>query len=155
MKPKVYVLVGVPGSGKTTWVKNQEWAKNCAYISTDRIVEKYAATVKRTYSEVFGLFMPRAVELMIKQINKAKMNNSDIIWDQTSTTIESRQRKFRLLPDYYHIAIVFKTPEPEILNERLNSRPGKIIPQDVVERMINNFQVPTEAEGYQEVWFVN
>ena len=53
--PKMYVLVGVPGSGKSTWATTQEWFKDCAYISTDKIVERYARFRKKTYSEVFGL----------------------------------------------------------------------------------------------------
>ena len=50
---KMYVLVGVPGSGKSTWVKSQDWAAECAYISTDGFVDEYAASVNKTYSEVF------------------------------------------------------------------------------------------------------
>lgn len=152
--PKLYVLVGVPGSGKSTWVANQEWAKNCKCVSTDTIIERYAKIYNKSYSDVFGLIMPRAVEIMTKQIIKARQQSKDIIWDQTSTTIESRKRKFRMLPDYHAIAIVFKTPEKNELERRLNSRPGKVIPNDVVENMINKFEMPTEAEGFKEIWYV-
>lgn len=151
--PKVYVLVGVPGSGKSTWVSNQDWAKTCAYISTDRIIERYAANVKRTYSEVFGLFMPRAVELMTKQVAKARSKGLDIIWDQTSTTVESRKRKFRMLPEYEAIAVVFNTPDAQELARRLSNRPGKIIPDEVVNDMVKNFTIPTLEEGFKEIWY--
>lgn len=152
--PKLYVLVGVPGSGKSTWIANQDWATNCKCVSTDTIIERYAKFHNKTYSEVFGLYMPRAVELMTKQVIKAREQSKDIIWDQTSTTVESRKRKFRMLPGYYAIAIVFKTPERNELERRLNSRPGKVIPNDVVENMIKNFEMPTEAEGFKEIWYV-
>jgi len=151
--PKMYVLVGVPGSGKSTWATNQEWFKDCAYISTDKIVERYARFRKKTYSEVFGLYMPRAVNFMIKQLNKAKERGVDIVWDQTSTTIESRARKFRLCPDHYAIAVVFKTPERTELDRRLANRPGKEIPVQVVNDMINRWEDPTEEEGFKEVWY--
>ena len=26
--PTVYVLVGIPGSGKSTWISQQDWAKD-------------------------------------------------------------------------------------------------------------------------------
>lgn len=151
--PKMYVLVGVPGSGKSTWATNQEWFKNCAYISTDKIVERYARFVKKNYSEVFGLYMPRAVNFMIKQLNKAKEKGVDIVWDQTSTTVESRARKFRLCPEHYAIAVVFKTPERTELDKRLASRPGKEIPVKVVDDMIARWQEPTEEEGFKEIWY--
>lgn len=151
--PKCYQLVGVPGSGKSTWVQNQDWLKDCVYISTDKIVEEYAAATKSTYSEVFESFMPTAVDLMCDEVALARVQNKNIIWDQTSTTINSRRKKFRMLPDYYHIAVIFKTPGAEELERRLASRPGKIIPKDVVESMIKNFEMPTEAEGFKEIWY--
>jgi len=151
--PKVYVLVGVPGSGKSTWAANQDWAKDCAYVSTDRIVEEYAAATNRTYSEVFESFMPTAVDLMADEIILARAQNKDIIWDQTSTTVNSRKKKFRMLPKYDHVAVVFKTPEKDELDRRLKNRPGKIIPKEVVQSMIDNFEMPTEAEGYKEIWY--
>jgi predicted kinase len=150
---KAYILVGVPGSGKSTWAKSQSWLKDCAYISTDDFVEEYAAEQGKTYSEVFNDFMPTAVDLMSKQVLLAREKNKDIIWDQTSTTIAARKKKFRMLPDYYHIAVVFKTPVKEELTRRLNSRSGKIIPLDVIQSMIDNYEPPTEEEGYKEIWY--
>jgi gluconate kinase len=78
----------------------------------------------------------------------------DIVWDQTSTTIASRARKFNALPDYEHIAIVFSTPNLEELQHRLASRPGKEVPWAVVQGMIDNFEHPTEEEGFKEIWRV-
>lgn len=150
---KCYQLVGVPGSGKTTWVNNQDWALPCAKISTDKWVEIYAQEVGRTYSEVFTDFMPTAVELMAKEVVMAREVGRDIIWDQTSTTVKSRARKFNMLPDYYHIAVVFETPSRIELKRRLDSRPGKEIPDVVIEGMLASFEMPTEAEGFKEIWF--
>jgi predicted kinase len=153
--PKLYVLVGVPGSGKSTWVNSQEWSQDCAIISTDAYVEAYARSVAKTYSEVFEEFMPKAVDLMAKDVISAKAVDKDIIWDQTSTTKESRYKKFVMLPFYYKIAVVFKTPAAEELDRRLKSRPGKVIPQSVVENMINNFEEPSQAEGFDEIWYAS
>jgi len=151
--PKCYQLVGVPGSGKSTWVDSQDWALTCAKVSTDKWVEIYAKEVGRTYSEVFTDFMPTAVELMAKEVVAAREMNRDIIWDQTSTTVVSRAKKFRMLPDYEHIAVVFKTPEQDELKRRLKSRPGKVIPKRVIETMIESWEDPTEEEGFTQIWF--
>ena len=150
--PKVYVLVGVPGSGKSTWIKNQIWALGLTIVSTDAFVEDYARECGSTYSEVFDEYMPRALELMINQVVWARDHGHDIIWDQTSTTIAARARKFSMLPDYEHIAVVFPTPNPDELRRRLNSRPGKTIPDFVIQNMIAGWEEPTLEEGFKEIW---
>ena len=153
--PKLYMLVGVPGSGKSTWIKNQDWMLGLTVVSTDAFVEDYARAQGKTYSEVFTDYMPTAVDLMAEQVVRAREHGHDIIWDQTSTTIASRARKFRMLPDYEHIAVVFATPEPAELAMRLNSRydSGKIIPDEVVQGMIDNWEQPTLEEGFEEIWY--
>jgi len=149
---RCYQMVGVPGSGKSTWIFNQEWANDCVIVSTDDFVQAYARSVGKTYSEVFDEFMPEAVNLMAKKVVEAREMGKDIIWDQTSTTIKSRARKFNMLPDYEHIAVVFETPSRIELRRRLDSRPGKEIPWAVVEGMLASFEMPTEEEGFKEIW---
>ena len=151
--PTLYVLIGVPGSGKSTWVNNQEWAKDCVYVSTDHHVEAHAAKLGKTYSEVFKDYMPWAVKLMANDVVEAREAGKDIIWDQTSTTVASRRKKFNMLPDYRAIAVVFATPDARELARRLGSRPGKHIPNTVMRQMIDNFEMPTKEEGFDEIWF--
>jgi predicted kinase len=151
--PKCYQLIGVPGSGKSTWARDQQWFEDCAYVSTDTWVELEAERLGKTYSEIFTEYMPKAVNIMAAQVVDASEQGRDIIWDQTSTTVKSRARKFNMLPDYYHIAVVFKTPEHKELMRRLMSRPGKEIPDHVVASMIASWEDPTEEEGFKEIWY--
>ena len=151
----LYVLVGVPGAGKSTWVKNQFWTKYCAYVSSDYYVEKFAQKLNRTYSEVFEDVIPRAIRLMNRAVIRAKDSNQDIIWDQTSVTIKTRARKLRMLNDYRTIAVVFDTPPLEELYYRLKLREGKHIPQRVIHQMLEHWQDPTLEEGFSEIWHIN
>jgi hypothetical protein len=158
--PKCYQLIGVPASGKSTWYKNQDWLgedkKDHKYVSTDQHVEGYAQDQGKTYSEVFEEYMPTAVKQMMVNVNMASAYRMDVVWDQTSTTLASRARKFNALSDYEHIAVVFPTPEISVLKERLAGREssGKIVPWEVVQGMIDNFDWPTEEEGFKEIWRV-
>ena len=152
--PKCYQLIGVPAAGKTTWLRSQNWITDMEYVSTDYHVHTYAKEQGKTYSEVFKEFMPRAVELMAKEVIAAREAGRDIIWDQTSTTVKSRARKFRMLPDYWHVAVVFQTPAIPVLKERLALRVNQPIPWEVVQGMLDNFEMPTNAEGFAEIWRV-
>lgn len=154
--PKLYVLVGVPGSGKSTWVNNQEWDRgNTVFASTDKFVEQYAAGEGKSYNEVFEDFMPEAINLMLQEVIVAREQGKDIVWDQTNITVKSRKKKFNMLPEYEAIAVVFNTPERDELYKRLKSRLGKNIPQRVVYQMIEHLQLPTTAEGFKEVRFID
>lgn len=153
IKARCYQLVGVPGSGKSTWIKNQDWALGLTVVSTDLWVEIYAKEQGKTYSEVFTDYMPTAVDLMAKQVVRAREFEHTIIWDQTSTTVASRAKKFRMLPDYDHIAVVFRTPPRDELDVRLSGRAGKHIPKNVVDSMIASWEEPTLEEGFQEIWY--
>lgn len=152
--PKCYQMVGVPGSGKSTWIRNQIWALGLTVVSTDAFVEAYAEQQGKTYNQVFQDYMPTAVDLMAKQVVFAREHDHTVIWDQTSTTVASRTRKFNMLPDYEHIAVVFGTPDPLELAIRLKNRPGKHIPQSVMNSMISGFVMPTLEEGFKEIWNV-
>ena len=152
-KPNLYVMVGVPGAGKTWYIDNvlKAEAPNAVVISTDNYVEQYASNIGETYDEVFQRYMPTAVELMIEDVNAAKQNNLDIIWDQTSVSVATRRKKLRMLSNYNSIAIVLETPNSEELQKRLKSRKGKSIPPQVVHSMITSFVLPTIAEGFSEI----
>jgi predicted kinase len=151
---KCYQLIGVPGAGKSTWIKNQVWALGLTIVSTDQHVHAYAKQQGKTYDEVFKDYMPTAVDLMAEQVIRAREQGHTIIWDQTSTTVKSRARKFNMLPDYWHVAVVFPTPEIEVLKERISWRVGQPIPWEVVQGMIDNFEYPTNEEGFKEIWRV-
>jgi predicted kinase len=147
-------MIGVPGSGKSTWIRNQIWALGLTVVSTDTFVEDYARAQGQTYNQVFGDYMPTAVDLMVQQVVFAREHGHSVIWDQTSTTVASRRKKFHMLPDYEHVAVVFGTPEPAELARRLASRPGKSIPDHVMLSMLQNLKEPTLEEGFQEIWHV-
>lgn len=148
---KLYILIGVPAAGKSTWVSKQEWAKDCAYISTDTHVDSYAAANNTTYNDVFKAYMPTAIKLMTAEVLAARAEGKDIIWDQTNVSVASRAKKFNMLPDYTAIAVVFPTPEANEHARRLDSREGKHIPYHVITQMIKSFEYPTLEEGFSSI----
>ena len=152
--PKCYQLIGVPAAGKSTWINSQNWIGGMEYVSTDHHVHAYAKEQGKTYEEVFKDYMPTAVDLMAQEVVAARTAGRDVLWDQTSTTVKSRARKFNMLPNYEHIAVVFTTPAIAVLKERLANRVGQPIPWEVVQGMIDNWEEPTEEEGFKEIWRV-
>lgn len=151
--PRAFILVGVPGSGKSTWIASApvDWS-NTVIASTDNYVEQQAKKQGKTYSEVFNDVMPDAVRHMAKTVVDAVKNNQDIVWDQTSTSKHTRAKKIRMLPSNYEvIAVVFPTPDTKELARRLSNRPGKTIPNDVINNMIERWEEPSTDEGFDKI----
>ena len=149
--PKCYQLIGVPGSGKSTWVSEQEWALGLTIVSTDAFVEDYAKAQGKTYSEVFTDYMPTAVNLMAEQVVFAREHGHDIIWDQTNLSAKARKKKLNKLPSHCHRgAIYFEVPLEEAF-ERNEHRKGKFISKSILHRMYHQFEIPTVTEGFDYV----
>ncbi len=149
--PKVYMLIGVPGSGKSTWVNNQDWTRDCVLVSTDKLIDIEAGRQGKTYNEVFKDYIDTATKLMNDDIRAAVEAGKDIIWDQTNTGRRSRKAKLAMAPGYHKIAVVFATPEDSEWQRRLAGRPGKHIPDAVLKAMASGLQLPTEDE-FDEIW---
>ena len=154
--PVLWMLVGVPGSGKSTWITSKfdhvEVHDDICVASTDDYIDVYARKNNSTYDEVFKEYIKTAEKLMYGCVKNAVEGNCDIIWDQTNLTRKTRAKKLIMIPDRYRkVAVVFPTPELEELGRRLASRPGKTIPKHVMDSMIASFQYPEYDEGFDEI----
>src|SRR5574343_336359 len=139
-KPTLYMLVGIPASGKSTWVSSNQ--ENCAALSTADYIEDRALEAAKTYSEVFSFFIDSATENLNQMLKNAVASNKDVIWDQTNLDVRSRRRKLKDFGQYRKVAVVFQTPDDDVLVARLNSRPGKNIPMKIIESMKLRFELP-------------
>lgn len=147
--PKLYMLVGVPGSGKSTW-RAGAGLNDAVVISTDDYIDFVADQLGVTYSEAFKDHIKAATQLMDKRAREAFAAGKDVVWDQTNTTRKSRVSKLSIVPKGYEKTAVF-FPTPADLKQRLAGRPGKNIPDDVIANMIASLQPPTKDEGFDEV----
>lgn len=154
-KPTAYILVGVPGSGKSTWYRNnQDLLAGAVYASSDFILEREAERQGRTYDEVHPEYINTAVEMMLAVVVNAMDQGRDIVWDQTNPTAKVRRKKTAMLHGYHRIAVVFPVPSTEEHQRRL-ARPGKTIPAHILRSQCEHFTVPTLEEGFDEIWMID
>ena len=155
----IYILVGPPGAGKSTWVE-KEFQGECFVVSSDKIIEEIAAEKNQTYNEVF-YYAKVAEAMMWQEFDKAVETKHDpIVVDRTNMSVKSRRRLFERLRNFhkghgYQLhAVVFPKPEDKEHERRLNSRPGKTIPWEVINGMLASFQMPTTQEGFASVTII-
>ena len=145
--PTMYMLIGVPASGKSTWVEKNKG--DALVISTDNLIEMYAAENSKTYNEVFKEQIKIATKLAMQHAEAAFAAGQDVIWDQTNITKKSRASKLAMVPEHYRkTAVFFATPLEEEWQRRLNSRQGKSIPTHILDSMVEMLEMPELDEGW-------
>jgi predicted kinase len=160
--PELFVLVGPPGVGKTTYrdyledltnvmiaANGAEGRHRCVVISQDDLVEEFAKANGLNYTQAFQRADLKAFEREVKaRFNAAFEAGHPIILDRTNMTVKSRGYFLRAAKEYRKIAIVFEY-HPAVLDDRLNQRAkttGKTIPLKVMRNMIAAFQAPSWPE---------
>jgi predicted kinase len=154
LEPTIYVLVGLPGTGKSTWVRSINRNGDYVLISSDDEIERHAKDQGLTYNDVFGDYIKTATALMKQKFKDAIASNANIIWDQTNMTAKKRNSILQQVPKTYKkIAVVFQLDDDELksrLEKRANEE-GKSIPAHILKSMADTFQMPTTAEGFDDI----
>jgi len=148
--PEAIFLVGVPTSGKSTF-SNQKKYKNYIRVSSDDILQEVAKERQQSYNTVFKGNIRFAQIAMMKVLRQAIEDGKSIIWDQTNLTKKQRREKLKHIPDTYKKTAVYFVVSLETALKRNTQRPGKVIPPEVLERMIKEYELPTNEEGFDTI----
>lgn len=151
--PTLTVLVGLPGSGKSTSISEDF---DGFIYSTDNYIEQCAKMNGLSYNESFQEFIKPATKSMNERLEISIRQKSDVLWDQTNMSFKKRHIILSKFPKQYRkICICRVVPYNDEdwieLNRRLLSREGKIIPKHIIESMADSYVKPTLDEGFDEV----
>lgn len=139
---KLFMLVGLPASGKTTCGKRLAEVEDALIVSSDEIRKELLGDQndQTKNEEIF-----KEVESRI--INGLKEKN--VIYDATNINYKRRMAFLQKIKDVEKIALLIATPYDECI-ERNNKRERKV-PEDVIKRMYYNFYIPQYYEGFDEI----
>ena len=145
----LYITVGCPASGKSTYVKNyvDNSKQTGLYLSSDELRAKFGKgeTDQTCTNQVFY-----HIKQKIDEILKDK-NDGYLIIDATSINKKNRREYIQLAKKNKSkiVAWVFERNR-DILVDRNKNR-DRVVPIWVIDRMISQYEKPTLDEGFDEV----
>ena len=141
----IYMMVGIPGSGKSTWIRDhvkQDWA----VLSPDTILERrynYEWTPERAaeaWAESYRLF------------GSLLLQGRTMVWDATFISPIIRAAILHTSKGAgYRIEAVFCDTPVDVCVIRNASRDREPVPESTIHRMADNLVPPTEAEGFDRI----
>lgn len=161
--PNLEVLVGLPGSGKSTrlkFVDDPEFGDTVFVYSTDAYIEREARAVGKTYNEAFRDLIDPATKRQNELLDHALNIGVDVYWDQTNMSSKKRKGILSKFPKSYRkvcwcVAPPRTAEEWTELDRRLASRPGKTIPHHIIEAMADSYVEPELDEGFDYILVVD
>ena len=148
-RPSLILLVGIPGSGKTTYAEKYiQEHPNTVHLSSDKIREELWGNedTQGDNNEVFSLMQSRAIE--------ALNNGQSVVYDATNITRKDRSYIIALCPKFVKIEChIIWAPishciyRDEFMRERT-------VGKAVIDKMLKRFQAPYYDEGIDDIKIV-
>ena len=144
---KLFMLIGIPGSGKSTAAQKLSEIYNAPIYSSDDIrKELYGdASVQDNPKKVFDILHKRIIEGLNKY--------SNVIYDATNIYSKYRKEFLESLPiddARYNICIVL-AERPDVCIKRQSLRERQV-PEEVIRKMADRLQFPIYDEGWDEIY---
>lgn len=149
MKNSLNIMIGLPGSGKTTYCKDKLLNDDSIYLSSDDLrVELYGYEDQTHNNEVF-------IELN-KRCKEALKNGKNVVYDATNINKKRRMQLTNDMKRYYgELNYYFFTCNISEIFDRNAKRLERKIPWEKLNQMIISIDVPLYYEGYDNLYIIN
>lgn len=143
----IHLIVGIQGSGKSTFAKELSKKENIEIVSTDAIRKNNP-----------GIEEYKVWEIVYKRMADLIKENKDCIFDATSITKKVRKRFFDSLKVYnveVNADCYFLDTDVDICVERVSKRNMDenelYLPVDVIYSYNERLEIPSVDEGFNKI----
>lgn len=148
MKPKLIVMVGISGSGKSTFANGLKTSLNATVVETDAIrAELFGDANDQSQGfRVFALAKKRVAELLDQGKN--------VVIDATSLTRRDRKDWINMARGHAASPEAYVVKTDVATAKRQNLKRARNVPEFVIDRQAAKFTIPTKDEGFDNVTIV-
>lgn len=152
MQKLVFILCGLPGSGKSTWrerfVTEFDSNEKPYTVSTDDVVEEWAKQLNQTYAETWLQMREQLEPMLMAQMCEA-MKHDKVVVDSTNLTAAKRNRIMDILgPDCKYFVVDFTGVGMPTILQRNKERAagGRSLPLEVLHAMDILMEQPSPTQ---------
>ncbi len=140
-KARIVLLVGLPGSGKSTWAKDKP-----GVLSSDALRELLADDPD---NQTIHALVFRVLRDLLK--HRLELKRPVTYVDATNLTAYERRPYFKLAQafDCTIEAVFFDVPVDDCI--RRNRQRGRAVPDEVIRKMAARLVAPSREEGFSRV----
>ena len=146
-RPKLIIMCGLSGSGKSTIAKKlAKTMKDTVIVSSDSIREEVFNNYEDTEhnTDVFKIYH--------KRIKNALENNHNVIADATNLTMKSRRATLEYVKGMDIKKVCYIIPKPFEQCKIDNQNREHPVPDEVLDKQIRKFQIPFVGDGFDRIY---
>ena len=148
----LYITVGLPGSGKSTYAKEFVKGKDIEYLSSDELRAVYGkGEDDQTVTPIVFGHIKRKVDEFLK-------DGKNVLVDATSVNRKERSDYINTTKKYGAkvVALVFKMDRQGLIdrNKKRGEQGGRVVPDFVIDKMLAKYEEPSFAEGIDVTIYV-
>ncbi len=148
----LYITVGLPGSGKSTYVKNFIKDKDIEYLSSDSLRAVYGK------SEEDQTVTPLVFGHIKRKVDEFLKDGKNVLVDATSVNRKERSDYVNTAKKYGAkvVAIVFKMDRQGLIerNKKRGEQGGRVVPDFVLDKMLAKYEEASYSEGIDVIIYV-
>ena len=148
----LYITVGLPGSGKSTYAKEFNKGKDIEYLSSDELRAVYGkGEDDQTVTPIVFGHIKRKVDEFLK-------DGKNVLVDATSVNRKERSDYINTAKKYgvKVVALVFKMDRQGLIdrNKKRGEQGGRVVPDWVIDKMLAKYEEPSHNEGIDVIIYV-
>lgn len=161
-KKDLFILIGLPCSGKSTWIK--QYQKNAYILGRDRCIDEIGAKHGvYTHNEAYALHdenknIAEEVNILFSELlKKSYQVNEPIVIDNLNITPENRLKWVRRYEKTHNVhGILFLKSLPDLLkcDEKRQERDNKSIGKELYLKHMMKFKFPLLNEGFDSIDYI-
>ena len=148
----LYITVGLPGSGKSTYAKEFIKGKDIEYLSSDSLRAVFGK------SEEDQTVTPLVFGHIKRKVDEFLKDGKNVMVDATSVNRKERSDYINTAKKYGAkvVAIIFKMDRQGLIdrNKKRGEQGGRVVPDWVIDKMLAKYEEPSFAEGIDVTIYV-